>query len=369
MLPRIISPSEVSWPSGGSLYNQHVAAQWGIDIEPMPGPWPVPGEHHLQQLTDRLTADPAGRARPILLDGLIGCAGPQAVAAARAAGVRIVVLVHLPLPAEAGVSPSRVADLARSEHDALAVASAVVCTSPWAAADVHRRYGVTGITVAEPGVAEAPLSLGSDPPMFITPAAFSTRKNHALLLRAFADPQVADLGWSALWVGAEPTQDARRSVQRQVTAAGLDGRVAVQAAVTGRDLDALYARSNLLLLPSLAETYAMVVTEGFARGIPAVVGAETGAAATLAAGRSNRGGHRDPPNGDSRGSDRPESGLPGTAVSLNDPRAWAHTLRTWLTDHDLRASWREAAVTRRGGQPTWTEAAHTLMRVMQSEGA
>ncbi|MGB3185496.1 MAG: glycosyltransferase family 4 protein [Ornithinimicrobium sp.] len=369
MLPRIISPTEVTWPSGGSLYNHQIAAQWAIHVEPMPGAWPTPSQRNLQQLTDRLIGDPADRGRPILLDGLIGCAAPQAIVAARAAGARVVLLVHLPLPAETGASRSQVAGLARAEQHALTAAEAVACTSHWAAADLRRRYGVTGITVAEPGVVAAPPATGSDPPVFITPAVFSARKNHALLLRAFADAQIADLDWSALWVGAEPAPGARRAVQQQVAMAGLADRIDVKAAVTGSQLDALYARSNLLLLPSLAETYAMVVTEAFARGIPAVVGAGTGAAATLAARRDNGRGHRDLPGGNPPGRDGAESGLPGTAVGLEDPRVWAQTLRSWLTDRSLRATWREAAMTRREDQPTWADAAHTLIRVMQSKGA
>ncbi|CAN5489682.1 glycosyltransferase family 4 protein [soil metagenome] len=393
MRARIIGPARAGWPSGGSIYNEHIAQHWGVGLETLPGSWPDPSDRDVSALVASLTActdDEMGQGcqqNPVLLDGLIGCAAPGALATARASGVRVVLLVHLPLPAETGWSPGLAADVTRREGQALHEASAVACTSGWAAADLHRRYGTSSITVAEPGTTSADIAVGSNPPVLLTPAAFTPRKNHAFLLTALADRQVRDLDWSATWVGAEPISGRRETVRRGVVGAGLAHRIEVAAAMSARELDALYAVSNLVLLPSLAETYAMVLTEGFARGIPAIVGADTGAAATLAGGLDRVSRTPAPPEATAPGVASPAlpgsvssgpalpwsaalgAALPGAALPLDDPGVWAETLRAWLTQEATRARWRDAALARRAELPTWAEAAHTLRQLMHPEAA
>ncbi|MGB5952050.1 MAG: glycosyltransferase family 4 protein [Ornithinimicrobium sp.] len=359
MHPRIITAAtaNAAGPSGGSRYNEHIAGQWGVDLQALPGSWPDPSESDMRRLCAELvgrgTSDVAATHPPILLDGLIGCAAPQALRSAAASGVRVVLIVHLPLPAETGLSRERAAQMADLEQQSLALAAAVACTSHWAAADLQRRYPQTMANIAKPvvaapGATPAPLATGSEPPLFLTPAAFTPRKNHPFLLSALSDSLMRDVDFEARWVGAEPITGARRTLQQKAIAAGLDDRIRVQAAMNGSELDALYARSNLVLLPSIAETYAMVLSEGFARGIPAIVGADTGAAATLQ-GRS-------------------EADPPGVAVSLDDPHGWAKALHQWCTDTQTRLRWREAAVQRRTTLPTWARAAHTLWHLVNRGG-
>ncbi|MGC1207782.1 MAG: glycosyltransferase family 4 protein [Ornithinimicrobium sp.] len=341
--------------SGGTIYNQRIAAQWGAAVEYVPGGWPLPHDAHRARLLDLLLA--GSQQDSVLLDGLIGSAAPDEVAAARDAGVRIVILVHLPLPAETGLTSAEQEQLAAWEARALGVASAVACTSSWAARDLGRRYGLGDVAVAEPGTDPQPLACGSRPVQLITPASFTPRKNHRLLIEALASPVLADLDWHALWLGADPTGSAREELSYGVAAAGLADRVRLNAARTGTDLDAAWASSDLVLLPSLTETYAMVVTEGLARGIPAVVGAGTAAEDTLRGGASPL----------RHGVTTPGSGMPGEALATDDPSSWAATIAGWLTSADLRDQWRWAATQRRDQLSAWSVPAGILAGLMRAQ--
>ena len=278
---RVISPGGLPGPSGGSIYNERIAQQWGSTVEYVPGGWPFPDDADRDALLQVLLPDCTTDPRPVLLDGLIGSAAPQEIGRARTAGVRVILLVHLPLPAETGLSVPEELLLHSRESASLRLASAVTCTSSWAARELQDRYGIQGATVAEPGTDPQPCAIGSRPAQLITPAAYTPRKNHRLLVAALASPALADLPWQALWVGTDPTGRNRQALAVDVAAAGLRDRVTLGVARGATEMDAAWAASDLLLLPSVAETYAMVVAEALSRGIPGLVGAGTAAAETL----------------------------------------------------------------------------------------
>ncbi len=342
---RIISPADLPDPSGGTIYNERIAAQWGVEIEWLPGSWPFPSPEDLRLLEAALMPSGQARPEPILLDGAIGCAAPEVVYSARAAGARVVLVVHLPLPAETGLSAREIDQLRTSEAMALREASAIVATSRWAAADLYRRYDIERIDVAEPGTDPAPLALGSTPPRFVTVAAYNPRKNHRLLIETFAVLAVRDMAWTALWVGADPTGDAKNTTERAVVAAGLGTRISVQGPAHGSDMAAIWAGADVLLLPSRAETYAMVVAEALACGLPALVGSDTGAAETL------------------RGQDT-AGPMPGLALPTDDPSAWAEAIHTWLTSAPVRQAWSDSAYQRRSTLGSWHRSAEIIGRVM-----
>src|SRR5699024_2135193 len=190
-------------------------------------------------------------------------------------------------------------------------ASAVVTTSRWAAADLTRRYGRADVVVAEPGAERGAVAPGSRPPHLLALGALTRVKNHAVLVPAL--DAVRDLPWQATFAGSAAAQPAvAEELAGALTAGGLADRVALPGVVTGDALEGLWQRTDLLLVPSLVETYGLVVTEALARGVPAVVAVGTGAVEALAG--------------------RPEQ-LPddaaGAAVPPTDPAAWARVLRRW----------------------------------------
>ena len=121
-----------------------------------------------------------------------------------------------------------------------------------------------------------------------------------------------DLPWTCTLVG--PLRDPAyvAAVRGAVARHGLDGRVRLTGPLTGAALDAAYAAADLLVVPSRAETYGMVVTEALARGIPVLASDAGGLPETLG---------RDP-----------DGRVPGVVVPAGDAAALAAALRGWLID-------------------------------------
>jgi glycosyltransferase involved in cell wall biosynthesis len=158
-------------------------------------------------------------------------------------------------------------------------------------------------------------------------------KGHDVLLDALT--AVQDLSWHCVCVGSlDRDRTFAAAVSRQSSTSGLDDRMRFPGPRTGRDLDLSYASADLVVLPSRAETYGMVVTEALARGLP-VVAADVG-------GMTEALGH---------GAD---GSRPGLLVRPEDAHALAAALRSWLSDAALRARLRRAACERRGSLSEWS---------------
>lgn len=332
-------------PSGGATYNAEVVAALrsrGVDAvtRVVPGGWPDADRIGHEALTAALAEIP--RDRSIVLDGLVGSVCATEIRAARARGASIALLVHLPLPAETGLSDDDRRRLAAAEAEAVAAASTVLATSHWAADSVGDRYE-RAVTPVLPGAVRRPLAEGSDPPRLLMLGSLTTRKNHLVVLRALAD--LTDLPWSLDLVG--PDGDATPPIRSMLENEAVPrDRVQVSGALTGTALEEVWHRTDLLLLPSLAETFGLVVTEALAHGLPAMVSAGTGAVEALSGGRTD-----DPP---------------GCSLDPRDPLGWASALREWLTDDALRRRWSTAARERRAALRTWDDAAIDLLRTLDT---
>lgn len=333
-------------PSGGNAYDRRVCQElaalgWAVHQHPIAGAWPRPGAVGQAALARVVRRIPDGAV--VLLDGLIACAGPEALVP-QARRLRQVVLVHMPLgdrppEGEAGAARAR-------EREVLAAAAVVVTTSAWTRRRLAELYALPAdrVHVAEPGVDTAGLAPGTAAgDALLCVAAVTPDKGHDVLLDALAT--ATDLPWRCACVGSldrDPTfaDGVRRATRRK----GLGDRVRFAGARTGADLDRAYAAADLLVLASHAETYGMVVTEALARGVPVLASEVGGVTEAL--------GHGE------------DGTRPGLLVPPGDPAALGVALRAWLGDAELRGRLRRAARQRRAALRGWSVTTSVLAGVL-----
>lgn len=339
-------------PSGGNIYDLRVsaglaAAGWTVHDIRAGGRWPRPGPGARAELARSLARLPTGSV--VLLDGLVACGVPDVIVP-HAGRLRLAVLVHLPLADETGLAPDVATHLQECERRTLRAAAAVVATSPWAARELTVRHGLdpARVHVAVPGTDSAPLTgPGSGAPRLLCVAACVPRKGQDLLVEALA--AVAELPWECELVGSLD-RDRRYSgrLRERIALLGLGDRVRLPGVRTSERLSARYAAADLLLLPSRAETYGMVVTEALAHGTPVLAAAVDAVPDTL--GRA------------------PDGSVPGLLVPPGDPHALAAALRRWLSEPALRQSLSASARLRRTALPRWEETTGRLSEVLRLLG-
>ena len=294
-------------PSGGNAYDVRArdglgAAGWDVRVHPVAGSWPQPDAAAHTALTDVVERIPNGAV--VLLDGLVASTAPE-VLVPQARRLRLVALVHMPL----GQGPEANGSRTR-EGAVLEAAAAVVTTSGWARRTVLDLYALPDdrVHVAEPGadaVALAPGTATAD--ALLSVGAVIPAKGHDVLVDALGT--VAGMPWSCVCVGSVERDPAFAADLRQRVADGaLDGRVSFPGPCTGAELATAYAAADLLVVPSRAESYGMVVTEALGRGLP-VIATDVGGVAEVV---------RDGEN--------------GLLVSPQDPQALADALRRVLSD-------------------------------------
>jgi glycosyltransferase involved in cell wall biosynthesis len=335
-------------PSGGNTYDRRIghelaATGWSVHEHVAPGPWPNPDVAAREDLAAVISGIPDGAV--VLVDGLVG--SPSAdVLVPHAGRLRLVVLVHMPLGVGASDDP-----IEASERALLSAATAVVTTSQWTRHRLLDLYALRPdrLHVAEPGVDPAALATGTaGGGRLLCVAAVTPVKGHDLLLAALAT--VKDLIWRCVCVGALD-RDAcfAETVRRQAWDTGIGDRVEFVGPRVGDDLDLAYAASDLLVVGSRAETYAMVVTEALARGLPVVAASVGGLPEALG--------------------EAPDGSRPGLLATPEDPQALGAALRRWLVDEDLRGRLRQAARKRRTGLPDWSATTGRVARALTAAEA
>jgi glycosyltransferase involved in cell wall biosynthesis len=328
-------------PSGGNVYDRRLCEElahhgWSVRVHAVPGPWPGAGDGARLALANVLAAVPDGEL--VVVDGLVGSGLPEAVLP-HTDRLRLVMLVHMPLGSVADGD-----DAARArERAVLERCAAVVATSQWARRWLHDHYDLPpgSVAVAEPGVDPAGLAAGTESVRhLLCVGALTPVKGQDVLVEALGG--VRDLDWVCTSVGSAAIDPA--FVDLTSAAArdqGIDGRVRFLGPLSGARLAGQYAVADLLVLPSRAETYGMVVTEALARGLPVVASDVGGVSEALGSG----GGAE-----------------PGVLVRPDDPPALAKALRRWLTDPTWRAELRRRARARRADLDGWST---TALRVAQ----
>lgn len=282
-------PGDIDAPTGGYAYDRRIlagatAAGWQATHVALPGGFPAPTPADLAEAARRLAALDADL--PVVIDGLALGAMPEV--AARVAGVRpLVALVHHPLALETGLAPADAGRLAASERAALAVARAVVVTSPATADILVADYGVprARVTVAPPGTQRVAPARGSGGPgvAILSVGTLVGRKGHPDLIAALAG--LAHLDWRLTIVGSADLDPAHAAeVRAAIAAAGLDARIRLAGAVPAADLAGHYDRADLFVLASHYEGYGMAYTEALAHGLPVVATRGAAVAEAVAAG-------------------------------------------------------------------------------------
>jgi len=315
-------------PSGGNTFDRRVAsglaaAGWAVYVHA------VPVASHAA-LADAVRQIPDGAV--VLLDGLVASPAPE-VLVPESGRLRLVALVHMPL------GDAR-------EGAVLSAAAAVVTTSAWARRTLVERYSLPSdrVHVAEPGADAADLAPGTATDgALLSVAAVIPGKGHDVLLEALA--MLVGLHWHCLCVGSLERDPAfAERLRHRVLDDGMDGRVRFSGPQTEADLARSYGAADVMVLPSRAETYGLVVTEALARGLP-VVAAEVGGV----------------PEALGHGADGTR---PGLLVPPEDPAALRDALRAWLEDADLRRRLRRAARERRASLSSWSATTSVVADVL-----
>jgi len=222
----------------------------------------------------------------------------------------------------------------------LRAASAVVATSEWAArrAIVHHGLDPKRVRTAPPGTDPAPRAAGTDAgDQLLCLASVTQRKGHDVLAQALAN--LADLPWTCVCVGSVRRDPGHaRRVQSLIDKLGIANKMILTGPLPDAELDATFAKTDLLVLPSRRETFGMVVTEALVRGIPVLTTNVDALPHTLG----------------------PDVGM---LVPPDDVAALTGALRRWLTDAELRDRLREAARARE--VEDWPTAAKRLAGVLR----
>ncbi len=333
-------------PSGGNTYDRYLcrglsSIGWSVREHAVPGHWPRPDAASFAAL-DRVVRQLPDDA-VVLLDGLVASTAPE-VLVPHADRLRMVVLVHMPLghrPGDDGAGGTRA-----RERAVLSAAAAMVTTSAWARGRLLELYRLPAdrVHVAEPGVDAADVVPGTATgEALLCVAAVTSVKGHDVLLDALAS--MTDVPWRCVCVGSLERDPAFvEEIRRRSDDRALADRICVPGPRTGADLDRTYAAADVVVLPSRAETFGMVVVEALARGLPVV--------ATDVGGVPEALGH------DSAGI------RPGLLVPPDDAAALGSALRAWLSDVELRGRLRRAARERRDRLPKWSATTSLIAAVL-----
>jgi glycosyltransferase involved in cell wall biosynthesis len=263
------------------------------------------------------------------------------VLVAHSTRLRIVVLAHMVASAMPGIRDQ--ARTAECEREALHAARHVIAVSEWTRAELIARALAEPdrITVARPGTDAAPAGTGSTSGgHLLCVGTIAAHKGQDVLVHALAG--MADLpGWTCSIVGSvnvDPDFVAQTSAA--IRSAGLTERIALLGALTGRRLTDAYDAADLVVAPSRAESYGMVVAEALARGIPVVATRVGGIPEAIAGSKA------------------------GILIPPNDPQALRAVLRQWWEDAGRRAELKAEALRSRSAARGWGETAEIIAAVL-----
>lgn len=336
-------PGDLAQRTGGYGYDRRVLQELGpvLDLRHLALPGRYPLEPDLEAADARFAALSDGTT--VLVDGLAYGVLASVVRRHRQR-LGFVALCHHPLALETGLDAASSGRLRAGETEALALARAVVVTSPATADTLAADYGVprSSITVAIPGTDPQPTApCSGDPPVILTLATLTRRKGHDVLIEALA--RIAALSWRADFVGsADLDPDWTMALRDRIARTSVADRIRLLGAVD--DATPVLAGADLFVLPSRYEGYGMAFAEAMAHGLP-IVAARAGAVPDVV-----------PPTA-------------GLLVPPDDPAALAEAIASLLTDRAMFERYRAGSKAAGAALPGWAETARIIRQVMERVAA
>ncbi|WP_214467748.1 glycosyltransferase family 4 protein [Microbacterium flavescens] len=322
----IDDPSRVS---GGNVFDRRVGSELrrlGWDVRT------VEVDPAASSAADPFAAVPDGGL--VLLDGLVAIGAPEAVEAA-ARRVSLVTLVHMVADAFPDADPRTV----EGEGRALPHAQRVIATSAWVRDELVQRClsSPERIVVATPGADAAATAEGtSTGGSLLCVGVVAPHKGQDTLIEALAG-LASDPSWSCTIAGSVSSDRGfAERLETDAARAGLSERITWTGVLSPDDLDAAYARADVLVAPSRTESYGIAVGDALRRGIPVI--------ATRVGGL-------------------PEAARPEDAAILvppDDPKALGFALRRWIEDPGLRSRLSAAARRAAPHRASWRDTARTI---------
>jgi glycosyltransferase involved in cell wall biosynthesis len=318
--------------SGGNVYDQRLVAGlrtlgWDVRVvEVAVAEVPVP---------DPFVQMPDGAL--VLVDGLVAMSVPAELGSA-AGRLRVVMVAHM----LAAAFPDADARTVDAERKALTYAHRVIAVSEWLRDElVQRNVATVGhVAVAAPGSDPAPIAPGTPTGgSLLCVGVVAAHKGQDTLVEALAE--LGSGPWTCTVAGSVATAPGfAQRVAAQAARAGLSERIAWAGVLGPDELDGAYARADLLVAPSRAESYGIAVGEALRRGIPVIA---------------------------SRVGGIPEAARPSEAAVLVPPGnapALSHALRRWIEDPALRARMSAAAVRAAPRRRGWSDTANEVHSVL-----
>jgi glycosyltransferase involved in cell wall biosynthesis len=336
-------PGDLELPTGGYVYDRRMLSllpAHGVDARhvALPGSFPFPTTDDLAETARIVAALPDTVV--LLVDGLALGAMPADLI--RAFRRPLVALCHHPLCLEAGLAANKRAALQASEISALALAEAVVVTSPSTRGLLVDDFAVPTrrITVAVPGTDPAQRALGTGTPLqLLAVGSIVPRKGYDVLVEALGTLREHD--WRLTIAGADDRSPATAaSLRERIRASGLAPRISLAGAVDHADLSRFYASADVFVMSSLFEGYGMVLAEAMAHGLAIVCTTGGAAAETVPDGAALK-------------------VAPGDATEL------AAAMRRMMESPRLRAEMADAAWAAGRELPRWEDTARILADVIR----
>jgi glycosyltransferase involved in cell wall biosynthesis len=344
-----IVPGRIDTRTGGYEYDRRMVAGlrdrgWTVDVRELDDSFPQPTPSALDDADATLAAIAGGTI--VAIDGL-ACSAMPAVVERHRSRVSIVPIVHALIASEVGIDRATAARRAEDERRGFDCAARIVVAGN-ALIEPLARYGIerSRIAIVTPGIDRAPLAHGSrdsDDIHLVTVATLNRGKGHDLLLSALS--RLADRRWRLTCAGsAERNPDTAARLRSMLTDLQLGDRVTFAGELDAAHIAALYESADVFVLPTLSETYPLVVQEALARGLP-VVSTVTGAIPDLVG----------------RGDD-----AAGLLAQPGDVDALADALEEVIDNACLRARLAENARRVRDRLPTWEDAVRVMDSLMVS---